>query len=174
MGLQLLGRGTRIQSALAGLSHLLGAAAGGAIVGATLGWVGSALYLPAWRIQLLAGFIIVSLRYSLMRPMSHLGLQCQVPRMWRYNMASIPRYILWGALLGCDVATVIPYTSFIVLLGVQATSGLVIGAVSGALYGSARELASKLVSIGLEQAKRDESPELLQLLIPLHFGHYRV
>jgi hypothetical protein len=69
----------------------------------------------------------------------HLGLHCQVPRAWRYTMTPIVRYFLWGVLLGCGVATVVPYASFAVLLGLQATSGLALGALSGAVYGAARE-----------------------------------
>lgn len=57
-------------------------------------------------------------------------------------MASLPRYFLWGVLLGCGVATVIPYTSFIVLLAAEATSGPIIGAILGAVYGCAREVVS--------------------------------
>ncbi len=54
-------------------------------------------------------------------------------------MTPIVRYFLWGMLLGCGVATVVPYARFAVLLGLQATSGLALGALSGAVYGAARE-----------------------------------
>ncbi len=49
------------------------------------------------------------------------------------------RYFLWGAMLGSGCATLIPYSSFLLLLGTQLTAGVMLGALSGAVFGVTRQ-----------------------------------
>src|SRR5205823_4277081 len=74
------------------------------------------------------------------RPL-RLGLQRQVPR-WDRTMSPRKRFFLWGLLLGSGLTTVIPYSGLVLLVGAQATVGPMLGLVSGAVYGLARELPS--------------------------------
>jgi hypothetical protein len=53
-------------------------------------------------------------------------------------MSPWPRFFFWGVLLGSGVGTLIPYSSFLILLGAQLTSGPAVGGVSGALFGGTR------------------------------------
>lgn len=48
-------------------------------------------------------------------------------------------------LLGCGIATPIPYSAFVVLVGTQLTAGGALGCVSGALFGLAREAMPAVV-----------------------------
>ncbi len=119
--------------------HLGGAALGGALVGGFLGEVGTWLSIAPWRpwiILLLAGF---ALWHSIAHRAPRLGLRRQVPRSWSYTMPVLPRYFLWGMLLGSGLATGIYYAVFIVLLGAQFASGILLGCASGAIFGIARE-----------------------------------
>jgi hypothetical protein len=49
------------------------------------------------------------------------------------------RYFLWGAMLGFGLATPILTSAFLVLLSAQATAGLAVGALSGAVFGATRQ-----------------------------------
>ncbi len=59
-------------------------------------------------------------------------------------MAAIPCYFLWGMLLGSGVATIIPYSAFLLILVTQLTSGVVLGSASGAIFGSTRAITALL------------------------------
>ncbi len=54
-------------------------------------------------------------------------------------MSPTRRYSLWGFLLGMGTSTLIPYSSFVLLIGAQLTSGIIVAALSGLVYGVARE-----------------------------------
>jgi Helix-turn-helix domain len=71
-----------------------------------------------------------------------LGRQCQVNRTWGKTMHPSIAYSLWGVLLGCGIATPIYHSVFVVLLGGQLLAGISVGALSGALFGIAREVAA--------------------------------
>ena len=54
------------------------------------------------------------------------------------------RYFLWGVLLGSGVATPILSSAFLVLLSAQLTSGILLGALAGFVFGATREAMALL------------------------------
>ncbi len=162
MGLA-LGRERIWRAVLVSVLHIVGAALGGAVVGGLLGWLGSLLSLPVWRSELIIAAAIFALWQSLSRHPTTLGLHRQVPRVWERTMSPEPRFFLWGVLLGSGIATVIPYSAFLILLTTQLTSGIILGCVSGALFGGTREAVALLPLLG----KRNRlHPEDLPRFLP--------
>jgi len=165
MSLGLLGRGQVWRKTYLGVLHVIGAALGGMIVGGLLGWLGLLLSLSAWRPELVIAIAAFALWQSLSRRPATLGLQRQVPRAWARTMAPGPRFFFWGVLLGSGIATVIPYSAFLVLLATQLTSGIVLGCVSGALFGGTRGAVSLLPLLGRQQRLHPEDlPHFLPAL----------
>lgn len=119
------------------MAHLLGSVTGGAIVGIAIGAAGLLLMLPDVRPWVIgaAGLIALTLRYSRKK----IGRGRQVPRNWaRSGMSRERLFFLWGALLGCGIATETAYPAILVLAGVQATVGPFFGGLLGALFGLSR------------------------------------
>lgn len=137
MGLA-FGRGQVSRKIIIAVLHVAGAALGGAIVGGLLGGLGGLLSLSVWRPELITAVVLFALWQSLSQRPAKLGLHRQVPRTWARTMAPELRFFLWGASLGCGVATLIPYSAFLVILVVQLTSGVTLGCFSGALFGGMR------------------------------------
>ena len=135
------------------------------VVGGLLGWLGRLLSLSAWpwRPALITIVALFALWQSLSRRPATLGLHRQVPRKWARIMRPEPCYFLWGALLGCGIATVIPYSAFLVVLATQLTSGVVLGCISGMLFGATRELVALLPLLGKQNRVH---PLKLVLLLP--------
>lgn len=131
---------------------MLGGVVGGALFGGVLGESGSILALQTWRFWILLALGIIALWHSLAGGSLKLGRLCQVNRRWYYCIPAELAYFLWGLQLGCGIVTFIPYSCFIVLLGTQATSGIVAGLLSGALFGGTR---GAMVLLGL----KDRHPE---------------
>lgn len=77
-------------------------------------------------------------------------------------MSIVPRYFLWGILLGCGVATPILHSALLVLLGVQLTAGVGLGCASGVVFGVTRETVA-LLPLWRKQDQGDPEP-LMQLL----------
>lgn len=144
MTMGLLGREGNRKIAYLGFTHVLGAAIGGAIVGGLLGIIGQLLSLLMWRKELILIVTIFALWQSVTRRPARLGIQRQVPRTWIHTMPLELCNFLWGMLLGSGVATVIPYSAFLILLTTQLTSGLILGCLSGALFGGVRQLVALL------------------------------
>ncbi len=144
MGLSFLGRGKTLRIIYLSAIHIVGAALGGAIVGAALGELGSLLSLSVWRPVIIAIIAVFALWQHLSRHPRTLGLHRQVPRKWAKTMAAIPCYFPWGMLLGSGIATVIPYSAFLLVLAAQLTSGVALGSVSGAIFGSTRAMIALL------------------------------
>lgn len=144
MGLGFLGRGKEWRTMYLSILHVVGAALGGAIIGTLLGWFGSLLALSAWRSVGIAVTALFALWQSVSRRPAKLGLHRQVPRRWASTMKAELCYFLWGMLLGSGVATVIPYSAFLVILVTQLTSGVTLGCVSGLLFGGTRGVVALL------------------------------
>lgn len=138
-GLGLLGRGRRTNALPLGALHVLGATLAGAALGLVLGGAGSLLGLPTWRPWVIAAAALVALGLGLRRRPPRLGRQRQVPRRWAPGISAGRVYAIWGAMLGCGVATPIFHTAFLLLGGAQLTAGIGLGAVSGAFFGLARQ-----------------------------------
>ncbi len=165
VGLGLLGRGgTRRVVALWAL-HVAGAALAGAAAGGLVGWVGSLATLPAWRPWTVGAVALVALGLGVWRGAPPLGRQRQVPRRWARTMPPARRFFLWGALLGCGVATPIFHSAFLLLLGAQLTAGATLGAAAGALFGAARQATALLPVLG--RAGPERTMDLLEVLRPL-------
>lgn len=149
MGLHSLGRGrkNRYRTISVALLHMLGAVIGGAIVGGGLGLLGTVLSLKDWRPPIIALSVGIALWHSIRRYPRSLGRRRQVPQKWIHVIPLSLCYFLWGALLGSGIATLIPYSSFVVLLGAQFTSGPILGCASGVLFGGVREAVALLVLI---------------------------
>src|SRR5713101_925386 len=164
MGLNLLGRGKKQPVVWAGTLHLVGAILGGASLGGLLGWLGSLFRLTIWRPEIIAAIAVFALWHSLNRQPPKLGPRCQVPRTWKYSLPIEIYYFLCGALLGCGIATLIPYSSFLVILGSQLTSGVVLGSISGALFGGVRE--AMVLILLLNQHGKETKPSDMMWLLP--------
>lgn len=119
--------------------HVVGAALAGAALGALLGGAGALLALGQWRPWVIAIVALVALGLGLRRRPPRLGRQRQVPRRWAPGVSPGRVYLIWGAMLGCGVATPIFHTAFVLLAGAQLTAGVVLGAASGAIFGLARQ-----------------------------------
>lgn len=147
MGLGSPGRGRVRQAVEFGGLHVVGAALGGMLAGAVLGGVGSVLGLDAWRTWLVGATALIAFGLGLRRQPISLGRQRQVPREWSQTMPPGRRYLLWGAMLGAGVATPIFTSALLVLSIAQMTTGLALGALSGAVFGGTREGMALLPSL---------------------------
>jgi hypothetical protein len=163
MGLDLLGREAKLKAARVAGCHILGAIIGGAMLGGVLGWVGSFLALQIWRSWILLLVGAFALWHAIAGKSFKLGRQCQVNRRWKCPISYELAYFLWGWQLGCGVITFIPYSSFVVLLGVQCTSGWMIGLLSGALFGGLREAV--ILPTLWQKSSEGKSPSRLMHLL---------
>jgi hypothetical protein len=144
--------------------HISGAALGGAAIGGILGWLGSLFLLATWRLEIIVPLTAFALWQSLSKRPLRLGCQRQVPRQWNQTLPPGSRYFFWGLLLGSGVITIIPYSSFLVVLGVQLTSGTLLGCLSGALFGSTREAMALILS--LHRQIGEPKPSKMMGLLP--------
>lgn len=160
------------------LSHLLGAAVGGSALGLIVGLIGEAL--PSWGrlpvLACLAGYaLFLAIRVSrgtrlrrhairFRRP--GIGLRRQVPRRLLERWSAVPTYAVWGALLGLGVMTVIPYSAFLVLGAGQLLAGPFHAAISGAVFGLARE-ATTLVPLARRATPGQISSVLTRFAKPM-------
>jgi hypothetical protein len=161
MGLGLLGRG-RASTAITAALHLAGAAVGGAALGVAVGAMGELLSLGDVRPWLIGAAAVIAWHLARRPRPVKLGRQCQVPQAWARSMAPPRRYLLWGAMLGSGVATLIPYSVFLVMLAAQSTAGIATATLAGAVFGLFREgmaLAPLLAGLDLE-GTRDLLPAL--------------
>jgi hypothetical protein len=138
-GLSFLGRGRGVQSWRLVLIHVFGAAGGGAAVGAALGGAGAIFPWGGWRPWAVASGAVVAVRFADRRYSTGIGLHRQVPRAWARTMPLGRLYLLWGALLGSGIATVIPHSAFLVLAVGELAAGPVVASIAGAIFGAARE-----------------------------------
>ena len=148
VGLGLLGRGGTRQALGLWALHVAGAALAGALLGGLVGGVGALVGLAAWRPWIIGGGALLALVLGLRRQRPKLGRQRQVPRRWAPGTPPARVYLVWGAMLGSGVATPIFHTAFLVLLTAQLTGGVVLGLVSGALFGVARQATALLPLLG--------------------------
>jgi hypothetical protein len=143
MGLGFLGRESGIRSTTVGLLHVFSAAAGGALVGAGLGFAGELAGIDGAAQLWVLGITGVAALAIAVRPRPmNLGRPCQVPQRWSKTMPAARLYGVWGLMLGSGVVTLIPYSAHLVLLAAQFAAGPALGAISGGLYGFVRESAS--------------------------------
>lgn len=166
MGLGFLGRGNNTYQAVrVGLVHVLGAALGGAIIGGALGWLGTLVGAAAWpwRPAIIAVVAAYALWHAMGRGRPKLGLQRQVPRQWARVLSPDLCYFVWGVLLGSGVATLIPYSAFLVVLATQFTAGTTLGIVSGVAYGAVRG-AVPLIPLFVARFRSD--PGQVSCLLP--------
>lgn len=163
MTMGFLGREKRCSITYLGFFHIIGAILGGAIIGGLLGIIGQLLALWLWRSEVILIVAIFALWQAATKRPAKLGIQRQVPRIWVHTMFPELCYFLWGAILGSGVATIIPYSAFLVLLSVQLTSGFVWGCLSGATFGFTRQLLSLLP---LTQSQYRLHPEDAAMLMP--------
>jgi hypothetical protein len=165
MGLGLLGRGDLPGALRYSAVHVAGAAFAGAIAGALIGALGMVLGLPAWRPWVIGVVAAAALALALKPGPLTLGRQRQVPRRWARTMAPGRLYLLWGMLLGCGVATPILNTAFLLLVAGQATAGIALAALAGAIFGGVRE-ATAIVPV-VRGFSLDRTMHLLETLRPL-------
>ena len=167
VGLGLLGRGgTQRGTAIRlGLLHVLGAALAGAALGGLAGGLGALLGLDAWRTWVVGAAALAALVLALRRRPPKLGRQRQVPRRWKPGTPVPGVYFLWGAMLGCGVATPVFHTAFVLLVGAQLTAGVALGAAAGALFGAARQTMDLLPT--LHHLGPERTMLLLETLRPL-------
>jgi hypothetical protein len=166
MGLGFLGRGRgRIYTIWVSTLHIAGAILGGALVGGLVGAAGMLLSLDKFRWETIFIATVVALWYSIGPSAASLGLKRQVPRSWERTLTPPARFFFWGMLLGSGVATIIPHATFLVLLAVQSTSGVLLGAVSGAVFGASRQIMAILILF--PQTYRN-TPEMIGLLLHRH------
>lgn len=143
MCLHLLGRGgTRRWRDVAriGALHVCSAAVGGAALGLIVGGLGNALGLPAWRTVVLLPAIVAGGVLAIASPGRKFGLQRQVPRSWLRTKPPAQTFALWGLMLGSGALTMIPYSSFIVLLAALGTSTAPHAILAGMSFGATREV----------------------------------
>lgn len=164
MGLSSPGRG-RAERSLGWqlrVLHLLGAMLGGALTGGVAGGVG-ALLIPAPARPWAIGMAVVwALVLSLRRHLRPLGRRWQVPQVWNRTVPPRRRYFLWGGLLGCGLATPIPYPAFLALLGAALTAGIPLGALAGVIFGGTRQALA--LAPGLRRCTLAETAALLPQL----------
>src|SRR5215207_4977442 len=160
VGLGLLGRGGTRQALGLWALHVSGAALAGALLGGLVGGIGALAGLAAWRPWIVIGATFLALGLGLRRQPPKLGR----PRRWAPGTPPSRVYLVWGAMLGSGVATPIFHTAFLVLLAAQLTGGLVLGLVSGALFGAARQATALLPLLGRLDPGRTMS--LLEMLRP--------
>lgn len=118
--------------------HLLGAALGGAATGAFLGLVGNALFSTRFDAFTIAAAALCALVVIRTHPRG-IGRKRQVPRKWAQRMGATQLYLMWGALLGSGVATVIVHPSFLVLAAGQMAVAPPVAAAAGAVFGFVRQ-----------------------------------
>ncbi len=158
-----LGRGKGRRLFFLGTLHVIGAVLGGSLIGSILGGLGTLFSLSLWRPGFLGVVGIFAIWQCLSRRPARLGFYWQqVPRHWQYTMSDKLRYLLWGVLLGSEVATLIPYSSLLVVLVAQLTSGVTLGGLSGLLFGGTRELVALLPL--LKKQYRQNPPSAVTLL----------
>lgn len=141
MGLGSPGRGRteQVSGSQVRALHVTGAALGGAVTGGVLGGIGEVVALAPWRPWLIGAVALWAIGLSLRRRPRPLGRQWQVPRAWNQTMPPRRRYLLWGFLLGCGLATPISYPAFLVLVSAELTAGILLGSLAGALFGGTRQ-----------------------------------
>jgi hypothetical protein len=144
VGLGLLGRGGKRQALGLWALHVAGAALAGALLGGLAGAIGELAGLAVWRPWVIGAAALLALGLGLMPRPPKLGRQRQVPRRWAPGTPPSRVYLIWGAMLGSGVATPIFHTAFLLLLAAQLTGGVVLGLVSGALFGVARQATALL------------------------------
>lgn len=167
MGLGFLGRGHERHAVEVGLVHVIGGIVGGAFVGGLIGWIGSFFPIAPLHRWLIAVAAALALIVSLTKPQRTLGLGRQVPRDWRGKVSAAPRYLLWGLLLGSGVATLIPYSAFLLLIASQFSSGPRLACLSGALFGGVRTMPALIPLVKVEYRVRPVHVlELLPALRP--------
>ena len=147
-GLGLLGRGRTTHAVPLWTLHVLGATLAGAVLGGLLGGIGALLSLGLWRAWIVGAIVLVALVLGWRPQPPKLGRQRQVPRRWAPGTPVSRVYLIWGAMLGCGVATPIFHTAFLVLAGAQLTAGLALGLVSGAVFGATRQAMALLPVLG--------------------------
>lgn len=128
--------------------HVLGAILGGALTGGLAGGIGDILIPPAVCSWLIAGAVFWSLLLSLRHHLRPLGRRWQVPQAWNRTMPPRRRYFLWGMLLGCGLATPIYYPAFMPFLAAQFSAGVLLGGLSGAVFGGTRQLLALAPGLG--------------------------
>lgn len=152
------------EAAQIGLLHVVGGVLGGALTGGLFGLVGLWLGLAAWRSWIIVAVTLVAFGWSQYRGPRKLGRPRQVPRDWARTMSAGRRYLVWGAMLGSGVLTLIPHSAFLVLLGAQLTAGPFLGCLSGAVYGATRQ-GVPLLQL-LHPGDPTRSMELLRMFYP--------
>src|SRR5918997_2156506 len=148
VGLGLLGRGGTRQALGLWALHVAGAALAGALLGGLVGGVGALAGLAAGRPWIIGGAALLALGLRLRRRPPKLGRQRQVPRRWAAGTPPARVYLIWGAMLGCGIATPIFHTAFLLLGGAQLTAGLALGLASGAVFGAARQAMALVPVLG--------------------------
>lgn len=152
MGLSLpVGKGRKRIGAAA--LHVAGAGVGGAAVGACTGSLGQYLGLPSlrgWVIGIAALYAVTTMIARRRRPRAY-GLRRQVPRNLGRRVGDLMAYWLWGLMLGAGLTTLIPYSSYLVLLGAESASGVALATLSGLLFGIGRESTTLLALSGRRQ-----------------------
>jgi hypothetical protein len=155
MGLALLGRSRRADGVVLGVVHLLGAAVGGAVIAVALSLGGAAFELAKVRPLVLLVAAAGTVWIALVRSQATLGLNRQVPRQWLQRMHPARAYALWGVLLGSGVATLIPYSSAVLLHAAQATAPVGGAAAAGVLFGVTRQ--------GLALVEAAAQPDIMRI-----------
>lgn len=168
MGLSLFGRRARQRTNV--VIHVVASALGGAIGGAAVGAIGTALTLERWRPWIILGVALLALRLGLRRPARPLGIHRQVPKRWGGTLGDAGAYAAWGALLGLGVATTIPYSAYVLLVGVQLTSGPILGAIAGAAFGAGREGVASMSALRRHTPSEiaDRLPRFRQMAVRLN------
>lgn len=159
LGLGFLGRGRKRRLLMVVVMHVAAAAAGGAAAGALLGMIGDSLALADVRAPVIFGATVVAI-VSVVSGPARLGVRRQVPRSLGRTVPVGVAYVLWGAQLGFGLSTLIPYSVFLVVAGAQLTSGVLLGSISGALYGGMRQ------SVSVVPVIRRWTPERTMELLP--------
>lgn len=138
MSLRFLGRGQRCKVWPSAVTHLIGTAAGGALVGLMLGSIGR--LLPT---ELIRAILVLASAFAVVRSIygtRSLGFNKQVPRAWgRMRFATLTHF-LWGLLLGAGVSVLIPYSSQVLLWSAEFASGPITAMAMGLAFGVGRAL----------------------------------
>lgn len=141
--------------------HVAGAGLGGATAGVLVGGIGWATSLDRLRPPTLIAAIGIALVVAL-RAQNGFGRRRQVPRAWIRTMPPRRALFLWGALLGSGVATLIPHSALVLLVAAQLAAGAWLAALSGLVFGIAREAPAALAL--LEQLDPQQTMALLARL----------
>jgi hypothetical protein len=138
MSLRFLGRGPQQKVWLSAGTHLIGTAAGGALIGLILGSIGQ--LLPT---GLIRAILVLTSAFAVLRSIwgtRSLGFNKQVPRAWGRMRFAWLTHFLWGPLLGAGVSVLIPYSSQLLLWAAEFASGPVTAMVMGFAFGLGRAL----------------------------------